>query len=80
MEERFDFSVNIDFDNNQDSKFDENELDKIIIEAKPAVQKKYKRSTSWGIVKFKKWKLKRNILVDTGTAAPQKLNDILRKS
>ena len=69
--------MNIDFDNSQDSKFDENELDKLIIEAKPA---NTKRSTSWGIVKFKKWKLKRNILVDTGTAAPQKLNDILRKS
>ena len=43
-EERFDFGVNIDIDNSQDSNLDENELNKIIIEAKPA---KRKRSTSF---------------------------------
>ena len=48
-EERFDFGVNIDIGNGQDLNLDENELDKIIIEAKPANTKK---STTWGIVKF----------------------------
>ena len=32
---KVDFSVNIDIDNSQDWNLDENELDKIIIEAKP---------------------------------------------
>ena len=39
-EERFDFAVNIDIDNSQESNLDENELDKIIIAAKPANTKK----------------------------------------
>ena len=49
-EEPFDFGVNIDIGNSQDSNLDENELEKIIIEAKPA---NIKRSASCGIVKLK---------------------------
>ena len=66
----------IDYDNSQSSNLDENELDKIIIEAKPA---NTTRSTSWGIVKFEKWILKRNIVVDLGIVTPQNLKDVLRK-
>ena len=35
-EERFDFDVNIDINYSQESNLDENELEKIINEAKPA--------------------------------------------
>ena len=55
-EECFDFGVNIGIDNSRDSNLHENELDKIIIETKPA---NTKRITSWGIVKYKKWTLKK---------------------
>ena len=48
-EERFDFVVNIDIDNSQDSNHYEIELGKIKTEAKPA---NTKRNTSWGIMKF----------------------------
>ena len=49
-EELFDFGVDIGIDNSQDSSLDENELDKIIIEAKLT---NTKIRTSWGIVNLK---------------------------
>ena len=68
--------MEVEENNSQNSDLAADELD--TLEASAQAQNT-KRATSWGVKKFEKWCVKRNLRVDFHSVTPVKLSEILRK-